>query len=76
MQVGGCRGSEKNDLNYNSIKLELLALKWVVTEKFWSYLLGSRFTIITDNNRLCHLTTAKLGAVEQRWAAQLAVFDF
>ncbi len=56
------------------MKLELLALKWVVTEKFRSYLLGSKFTIITDNNHLCHLTTAKLGAIEQRWAAQLAVF--
>lgn len=70
------RGAEKNDQNYSSMKLELLALKWAVTEKFRSYLLGSKFTIITDNNPLCHLTTAKLGAVEQRWAAQLAVFDF
>ncbi len=28
-------------------------------------LLGSKLTIITDNNPLCHLTTAKLGAIEQ-----------
>ncbi|KAK3561697.1 hypothetical protein QTP86_012539 [Hemibagrus guttatus] len=70
------RGAEKNDQNYSSMKLELLALKWAVTEKFHSYLLGSKFTIITDNNPLCHLTTARLGAIEQRWAAQLAVFDF
>lgn len=40
------------------------------------YLLGSRFTVLTDNNPLCHLNMAKLGAVEQRWAAQLAVFNF
>ncbi|RXN13486.1 Transposon Ty3-I Gag-Pol poly [Labeo rohita] len=58
------------------MKLELLAMKWAVTEKFRSYLLGSKFTIITDNNPLCHLITTKLGANEQRWAAQLAVFDF
>lgn len=70
------RGPERNDRNYSSMKLELLALKWAVTEKFRSYLLGSQFTIITDNNPLCHLTTAKLGAIEQRWAAQLAVFNF
>lgn len=70
------RGAEKNDKNYSSMKLELLALKWAATEKFRSYLLGSKFTIITDNNPLCHLSTAKLGAIEQRWAAQLAVFDF
>ncbi|KAK3526080.1 hypothetical protein QTP70_014642 [Hemibagrus guttatus] len=69
------RGAEKNNWNYSSMKLELLALKWAVTEKFRSYLLGSKFTIITDNSPLCHLTTAKLGAIEQRWAAQLAVFD-
>ncbi|KAK3517143.1 hypothetical protein QTP86_019142, partial [Hemibagrus guttatus] len=70
------RGAEKNNQNYSSMKLELLALKWAVTEKFRSYLLGCKFTIITDNNPLCHLTTTKLGAIEQRWAAQLAVFDF
>uniref|UniRef100_A0A3P9I2U1 Gypsy retrotransposon integrase-like protein 1 n=1 Tax=Oryzias latipes TaxID=8090 RepID=A0A3P9I2U1_ORYLA len=70
------RGAEKNDRNYSSMKLELLALKWAVTEKFRSYLLGSKFTILTDNNPLCHLSTAKLGATQQRWIAQLAVFDF
>lgn len=70
------RGAEKNDQNYSSMKLELLALKWAVTEKFRSYLLGSKFTIITDNNPLCHLSTANLGAIQQRWVAQLAVFDF
>lgn len=58
------------------MKLKLLALKWAVTEKFRSYLLGSKFTIITDNNPLCHLSTASLGTIQQRWVAQLAVFDF
>lgn len=70
------RGAERNDQNYSSMKLELLALKWAVTEKFRSYLLGSKFTIITDNNPLCHLSTANLGAIQQRWVGQLAVFDF
>lgn len=70
------RGAERNDRNYSSMKLELLALKWAVTEKFRSYLLGSKFTVLTDNNPLCHLSTAKLGAIEQRWVSQLAVFDF
>ena len=32
-------------------------------------------TVFTDNNPLSYLKTAKLGAVEQRWAAQLAIFD-
>lgn len=32
--------------------------------------------MVTDNNPVAHLQTARLGAVEQRWAAQLAHFDF
>lgn len=70
------RGAEQNVRNYSSMELELLALKWAVVEKFRSYLLGSKFTVLTDYNPLCHLNTAKLGAIEQRWVAQLAVFDF
>lgn len=35
-----------------------------------------RFEVLTDNNPLCHLKTAKLGATEQKWVAQLSVFDF
>ena len=70
-------GSERNDANYSSAKLELLAVKWAVTEKFKDYLYGAKFEILTDNNPLCYLqSTAKLGAVEQRWAAQLAMYDF
>ena len=44
------RPSEKSMHNYSSAKLELLALKWAVTEKFRDYLLGSKFTVYTDNN--------------------------
>lgn len=65
-------GSERNDANYSSAKLELLAVKCAVTEKFKDYLYGAKFEILTDNNPLCYLqSTSKLGAVEQRWAAQL-----
>ena len=42
--------SERSMHNYSSAKLELLALKWAVTEKFWDYLLGSRFQVYMDNN--------------------------
>lgn len=70
------RQDERNDRNYSSMKLELLALKCAVAEKFRSYLLGSKFVVLTDNNPLCHLQTVKLGAIEQRWVAQLSVFDF
>lgn len=70
------RKPEKNMENYSSMKLELLALKWAITEKFRSYLMGSTFTVYTDNNPLVYLKSAKLGAVEQRWAAQLGLFNF
>ena len=30
----------------------------------------------TDNNPLSHPQSAKLGAMEQRWAAELALFNF
>jgi transposase InsO family protein len=68
--------TERNDMNNSSMKLELLALKWAVTEKFREYLLGAKFEVVTDNNPLAYLQTAKLGATEMRWVAQLAQFDF
>ena len=72
----GLRPTERNMRNYSSMKLEFLALKWAVTEKFREYLLGHKCVVFTDNNPLSHLSSAKLGATEQRWAAQLACFDF
>lgn len=70
------RPTERNMSNYSSMKLEFLALKWAMVEKFREYLLGHKCLVFTDNNPLSHLTTAKLGATEQRWAAELAAFDF
>lgn len=68
--------SKRNMPNHSSMRLEFLALKWAMTEKFRDYLLGQKCVVWTDNNPLSHLNTAKLGATEQRWAAQLAAFDF
>ena len=71
------RPTERNDSNYSSAKLELLAVKWAVTEKFKDYLWGSAFEVLTDNNPISYLqTSAKLGATEQRWAMQLAQYNF
>ena len=72
----GLRPTERNMSNYSSMKLEFLALKWAMSEKFREYLLGYKCIVYTDNNPLSHLSSAKLGATEQRWAAQLAAFDF
>lgn len=71
----GLRPSERNMENYSAMKLELLGLKWAVTDMFREYLLGNKFVIFTDNNPLSHLQTAKLGAIEQRWVSELAQFD-
>lgn len=71
------RPTERNDSNYSSAKLELLAVKWAITEKFKDYLWGSTFEVLTDNNPISYLqTSAKLGATEQRWAMQLAQYNF
>ena len=70
------RPSERSMHNYSSAKLELLALKWAVTEKFRDYLLGSKFTVYTDNNPLAYIQTSKLGASQICWLSELALFDF
>ena len=68
---------EKNPQNYSSKKLELLALKWAIIDKFREYLEHSSFTLYTDNNPLAHsLTTKKLPALKQRWVSALTGFDF
>ena len=70
------RPAERNMDNYSTMKLEMLGLKWAVTEKFRDYLLGSECTVYTDNNPLSYLqTSARLGAMEMRWAAELAQFQ-
>ncbi|KAK3768943.1 hypothetical protein RRG08_060379 [Elysia crispata] len=62
----GLRKTERNMKIYSSMKLEMLALKWAVVDKFRSYLLGAKFAVYTDNNPLSHLKTAKLGT-EMGW---------
>lgn len=57
----GFKPTERNMTNYSSMKLEFLALKWAMTEKFREYLLGQRCVVFTDNNPLSYLHTAKLG---------------
>ena len=73
----GLWGPEKNRTAYSSMKLELLAVKWAVTEKFRDYLLGVQFVIYKDNNPLSYIqTSAKLTAAEHHWQAELARFNF
>ena len=67
----------KSEKNYDAHKLEFLALKWSVTERFHEYLYGGEFKVYMDNNPLTYiLTTAKLDVTGQRWVASLANYNF
>ena len=71
------RSLNKAESHYPAHKLEFLALKWAVVEKFHEYLYGSTFDMYTDNNLLSYvLTTAKLDAASHCWVASLANYNF
>ena len=69
--------AEKN-YHLHSGKLEFLALKWAITDRFHDYLLySSPFDVYTNNNPLTYvLTTAKLNATGLKWVDDLADFKF
>ena len=71
------RSLTKAESHYPAHKLEFLALKWAVIEKFHKYLYGLAFDVYTDNNPLTYvLTMATLGAVSYQWVASLANYNF
>ena len=39
-------------------------------------MLGSKFTVFTDNNPLCYIKSSKLGAAQIHWLSELALYDF
>lgn len=69
--------AEKN-YKLHSGKLEFLALKWAVTERFRDYLFHApHFTVYSDNNPLTYVTkSGKLNAAGHRWVAELADYRF
>ena len=51
----------KAEHRYDTHKLEFLALKWAITDRFHEYLYGGEFEVFTDNNPLTYImTSAKL----------------
>ena len=67
----------KSKRNYPFHKLEFMALKWAITDKFHIYLYGSQFQVYMDNNPLTYvLTMAKLDATGHRWVAALSNCTF
>ena len=70
--------AERN-YHLHSGKLEFLALKWAITDRFADYLRWGQhqFDVYTDNNPLTYiLSSAKLSAVGMRWVNELADFNF
>ena len=71
------RALKKAECNYPVYKLEFLALKWAVVDKFSMYLYGGSFKVYTDNNPLTYIhTTLKVDATSQRWLSALGDYDF
>ncbi|KAL1268479.1 hypothetical protein QQF64_033842 [Cirrhinus molitorella] len=75
----GSRTLTPAERNYrlHSGKLEFLALKWAICEKFRDYLFyAQHFTVYTDNNPLTYImSTAKLNPVGYRWVGKLSDFS-
>ena len=68
---------EQSMRNYSSAKLELLALKWAICEKFKDYLISSKFTVLTDNNPLTYVCTSCIWVLLKFcWLSDLMLFDF
>ena len=53
------RSLSASEANYPAHKLEFLALKWSVCQKFRDFLYGAKFRVITDNNPLSYVLTSK-----------------
>ena len=49
----GSRSLKTSERNYPAHKLEFLALKWAITDKFHDYLNGTTFDVVTDNTHIC-----------------------
>lgn len=65
------RGAE---MRYPTIEKEALAVKWAVT-RWRVYLLGRRFTVVTDHRNLLHMRDSSNARV-QRWQLELQEYDF
>ena len=71
------RSLKPAEVNYPAYKLEFLALKWAVCDKFNFYLYGHPFKVYTDNNPLTYIhKTLKVDAVSLRWIQALGSYDF
>ena len=73
----GSRALTPHEKNYHSTKLEVLVLKWAVTEHFKQYLPYQSFVLRMDNNPLTYiLSTPNLDTMGHWWVGALAWFNF
>ena len=49
------RALNKAEQKYSAFRLEFLALKWAITEKFSDYLIMNHFSVLTDDNPLTYV---------------------
>ena len=52
---------ERNMQNYSSMKLEVLALYWAVTQKYRDLLMGTEFIVFTEHNPELFANHSKIG---------------
>lgn len=70
------RSLKSSELNYAATKLECLAVVWAV-KMFRPYLLGEKFTIITDHSALTGLLKTKNPTgILARWIAILSEYEY
>ena len=69
------RPAERSD-RYSAFKLELLAVKWAITEVFKDYLVCNKCVVVTDHHPLLFIDKANLGCTEMKWMQQLSSFDY
>ena len=73
----GSRAFMPLERNYNFTKLEVLVLKWAVTEHLKEYLPYQPFLVRTDNSPLTYIMmTPNLDATGHQWVGALARFTF
>jgi hypothetical protein len=70
------RNLNSAEKNYSTIEKELLAIVWAI-DKFEPYVLGTKFTVVTDHSPLVHLKNLKIKSRRlTKWRLKLAEYNF